>query len=360
MKSALRMAKKGIGRTSPNPAVGAVIVRDNEIIASGYHKMAGANHAEVDALSNLEGEITPRDIMYVTLEPCNHHGKTPPCTRAIIENGIKNVVVGMKDPNPGVLGGGIEYLMSQGINVKTGVLEKECGQFLESYSKYVRTGKPFVIAKSALTLDGYTATSTGHSRWVTGEEARQYVHRLRSEVDAVMVGIGTVIADDPQLTSRLKRGRGGNPHRIIVDTHLRMPHNARLLNDDSEAINYIVTGEGIDRQLIKRIERGNTSVIKCPVRKNRVDLGVMMEILGKKSITSVLFEGGAGLMGSMIKERLADKFLIFKAPKLLGGNDGIPMSKGKGPLYMSDSLSLKDIKVKKYGEDILISGYPDY
>ena len=354
------MAKKGIGKTSPNPAVGAVIVRDDRIIASGYHKKAGANHAEVDALSNLKGEITPRDIMYVTLEPCNHQGKTPPCTSAILESGIKNVVVGMKDPNPSVKGGGIEFLRSKGINIKTGVLEKECEQLLETWRKYSIKGRPFIIAKSALTLDGFSATSAGHSMWVTGEEARQYVHSIRGEVDAVMVGIGTVIADNPQLTCRLNRGKGRNPHRIIVDTHLRIPENARLLNDDSSAFNYIIAGEDVDKKLIKRIERGNTSVIKCPVKDNHVDLDKMLDILGNKSITSVLLEGGAGLMGSMIRDRLIDKFLIFKAPKLLGGNDGIPMSRGEGPVYMSDALNLKDIKVKKYGEDIMISGYPVY
>ena len=354
------MAKKGLGKTSPNPAVGAVIVRDDRVIASGYHKKAGENHAEVDTLRNLEGKTTSKDIMYVTLEPCNHQGKTPPCTRAILESGIKNVVVGMKDPNPSVKGGGIEYLKAKGINVKAGVLEKDCKQLLESWIKYSRTGKPFITAKSALTLDGYSATSTGHSMWVTGEESRQYVHSLRAEVDAVMVGIGTVIADDPQLTCRLKRGKGRNPHRIIVDTHLRMPENSRLLKDDSHAKNYIITGDNIDPQLIKRIERGNTSIIKCPVRNNQIDLNAMLEILGKKSITSILFEGGSRMMGSMVRERLIDKFLIFKAPKLLGGNDGIPMSQGRGPLYMSDSLGLKNIKVKKYGDDILISGYPSY
>ncbi len=360
MKKALRMASRGVGKTSPNPAVGAVIVRDNKIIASGYHKKAGANHAEVDALSNLKTKITSRDIMYVTLEPCNHQGKTPPCTRAIIESGIKTVVTGMKDPNPNVKGGGIDYLSSRGISVKTGVLEDECKKFLESFSKYVTTGRPFVTAKSALTLDGYSATSTGHSAWVTGEEARQYVHRLRSETDAVMVGIGTVLADDPQLTSRLRRGNGRNPHKIIVDTHLRIPRHARLLNDGSKALTFIITGESVNKQLVKQIEKGNISVIKCPIKDDHVDLTAMMDILGEKSITSILFEGGAKMMGSMLRERLIDKFLIFKAPRLLGGNDGVPMVIGKGPSHMSDLLSLKDIIVKKYGEDVLISGYPVY
>ena len=354
------MASRGIGKTSPNPAVGAVIVRDNKIIASGYHKRAGANHAEVDALNNLKTRITSRDIMYVTLEPCNHLGKTPPCTKAIIESGIKNVVIGMKDPNPAVKGGGIEYLRSKGINVKTGVLEERCEKLLESFSKYIKTGKPFIIAKSALTLDGYSATSTGHSMWVTGKKARQYVHRLRSEVDAVMVGIGTVIADDPRLTARLSRGKSRDPHRIIVDTHLRISRNARALNNDSKALTFIVTGEKVNKQLINSIERENTFIIRCTIKDNQIDLQAMVDLLGKKSITSVLFEGGAGLMGSMIRERLVDKFLIFKAPKLLGGNDGVPMATGKGPVYMDESFSLRDMNVKKFGEDILLTGYPDY
>lgn len=360
MRKALRMAAKGSGKTSPNPAVGAVIVRDDKIIASGYHKKAGENHAEVDVLSNLKEKIRSDDVMYVTLEPCNHQGKTPPCTSAIIKSGIKNVVVGMRDPNPSVKGGGVDYLRSKGINVKTGVLEKECEQFLESFTKYTRTGRPFVIGKSALTLDGWTATSTGHSKWVTGEKARQFVHRLRSKVDAIMVGIGTVIADDPLLTSRLNQGKGRDPHRIIVDTHLRMPHNARLLNDESKAFNYIVVNENVDQRLVERIESANTIIIKCPLRDGQIDLDAMLDILGKKAITSILFEGGAGLMGSMIAERLVDKFLIFKAPKILGGSDGIPMVMGKGPVSMSESINLKNINVKKYGDDILISGYPDY
>ncbi len=354
------MAKKGLGKTAPNPAVGAVIVRNGSVIAAGYHKKAGAAHAEVDAISSLTEKVTPEDVMYVTLEPCNHQGKTPPCTKAIIETGIKNVVVGMTDPNPSVKGGGIDYLRSMGVNVKAGVLEKECKELLESFRKYISTGRPFIIAKSALTLDGYTAASTGHSMWITGEKSRAYVHRLRSEVDAVMVGVGTVIADDPQLTSRLPKGNGRNPHRIIVDTNLRIPLKSRLLNDDSGVLNYIICGEDADIEKIKQIERNNTYVVRCPIKNNRVDPDKMLDILGEKNITSVLFEGGSKLMGSMIREKLVDKFLVFKAPKLLGGNDGIPMAEGKGPENMGQSLSLKDVKIKKYGEDILVSGYPVY
>jgi len=360
MKKALEIASKGLGKTSPNPAVGAVIVRDNRIIAKGYHKKAGTAHAELEAISNLKGKTTPLDILYVTLEPCNHHGKTPPCTKAILESGIKNVVVGMKDPNPKVRGGGMEYLKENGVNVRTGVLERECVELLESFTKFVKTGRPFIIAKSALTLDGFTATSTGHSMWITGEDARRYVHRLRSQVDAVMVGVGTVIADDPLLTSRLAAKNSRNPHRIIVDTHLRISPDARLLNDDADVMNFIITGEKVDPERIKRVERVNTSVIRCPVKDSHIDLAELMDILGKKSITSILFEGGAALMGSMIGERLVDKFMIFKALKLLCAGDGIPMATGKGPVCMNDSLKLERTKIRKVGSDILITGYPVY
>ena len=354
------MAARGLGRTSPNPAVGAVIVRDGDIIASGYHKKAGENHAEIDALSKLKSKIKEGDIMYVTLEPCNHQGLTPPCTRAIVKSGIKKIVIGMKDPNPSVKGGGIQYLREKGVKVKTGVLEKECEKFLESWVKYSKTGKPFIMAKSALTLDGWTATSAGNSKWVTGEKAREYVHRLRSQVDGIMVGIGTVLADDPRLTARMKRVKSRNPHRIIVDTRLKIPPDARLFLDDSGALNYIASGSKISRKAVERIEKDNTFILRCPVKNGRVELSALMDIIGKKSITSILLEGGSSLMGSMIKEKLIDKFLIFKAPRLLGGSDGIPMASGKGPRRMAESINLKDVDVKKYGDDLLITGYPQY
>lgn len=349
-----------MGKTSPNPAVGAVIVRNNAVIASGYHKGAGESHAEVDALSRLKGKVRAGDTMYVTLEPCNHQGRTPPCTGSILKSGIKKVVIGMKDPNPSVKGGGIQYLRRKGIKVTTGVLERECKEFLEPWVKFSKTGRPFVIAKSALTLDGWTAASTGNSKWVTGEKARAYVHRLRSWVDGIMVGVGTVLADDPMLTSRLKSGKGRNPHRIVVDTHLRISAGARLLIDDPGSCSFIATGRKINKKFIERIEKENTFVLKCPVKNGQVDLNALMDIIGEKSITSILLEGGSNLMGSMLREKLIDKVLIFKAPKLLGGGDGIPMAAGKGPRKMAESVNLRDVTLKKFGEDILVSGYPEY
>jgi diaminohydroxyphosphoribosylaminopyrimidine deaminase/5-amino-6-(5-phosphoribosylamino)uracil reductase len=277
-----------------------------------------------------------------------------------LKSGIRKVVIGMKDPNPSVKGGGIQYLRKKGIKVTTGILERECEKLLEPWVKFSTTGRPFVIAKSALTLDGWTAASTGDSRWVTGEKAREYVHTLRSQVDGIMVGIGTVLADNPILTSRLKNGKGRNPHRIIVDTHLKIPADAGLLIDDPGSCSFIAAGRKVNKKALERIEKDNTFVLKCPVRNGRIDLNALMDIIGKKSITSVLLEGGSNLMGSMIREKLVDKFLIFMAPKLLGGGDGIPMAAGKGPGRMAESLNLRDVEIKKYGEDILVAGYPEY
>ncbi|MBN1626414.1 MAG: bifunctional diaminohydroxyphosphoribosylaminopyrimidine deaminase/5-amino-6-(5-phosphoribosylamino)uracil reductase RibD [Deltaproteobacteria bacterium] len=360
MKEAIRLAVKGLGRTSPNPVVGAVIVRNGRVIASGYHKKAGQNHAEIEALSMIGGKGEADDILYVTLEPCNHYGRTPPCTEAIIRSGIRNVVVGMPDPNPKVKGGGIGFLRHNGVNVVSGVLEAECRSLNEIFIKFITTGRPFVIAKSALTLDGWSAASTGHSKWITNERSRDFVHRLRDASDAIMTGVGTIISDDPSLTARPKNRRGRDPVRIIVDTHLRIPHNAKVLNHNSDAETILATGEGATPALLKDIDRPGVSMVICPIKDGRIDLNALMDILGKRSITSLLLEGGAGVMGSMIKEKLIDKFHIFKAPKILGGDDGIPMARGKGPERMDQSISLRDTAVKRFGEDILITGYPEY
>jgi len=360
MKEALRQAKKGLARTSPNPAVGAVIVRKGRIIASGYHRKAGDKHAEVEALTKIGGKGRAGDALYVTLEPCHHYGRTPPCTEALLGSGIRRVVVGMKDPNPRVSGGGCEFLAENGIEVKIGALESECRRLNEVYLKFVDTGRPFVIAKSALTIDGWTATSTGHSHWVTNERSRQFVHRLRDKVEGVMVGVGTVIGDDPLLTTRLKNRKGKDPVRIVVDTHLRIPHDARVLNSNSPSMTLIAVGNDLPPERSKGIRNKRVSTLVCPKKNNRIDLGALMNILGEMSITSLLVEGGSALMGSMIHERLIDKFYIFMAPKILGGNDGYPMASGPGSKRMDACLGLKDLRVKRLGEDILLEGYPDY
>ncbi len=357
MRWALGLAKKGLGRTSPNPAVGAVIVRDGKVIASGYTKPAGGNHAEVEALAKMSGRARDDDVLYVTLEPCHHHGRTPPCTEAILEKGLKKVVMGMRDPNPHVTGGGCEFLAQKGVEVNTGVLESECRKLNEAYTKYVLTGRPFVVAKSALTLDGWSATSTGHSHWVTNEASREFVHQLRDRLDGVMVGVGTVVADNPSLTTRLKRGRGKDPVRIIVDTHLRIPEEARVLNSESSSKTIMAVGPDVPGERVRRFEGKGISTLRCPTKEGRIDLEALLDLLGGMEMTSVLVEGGAGIMGSMIRDRLIDKFYIFKAPKVLGGQDGMPMASGSGPRKMDDALRLKDVKVRRFGDDVLIEGY---
>jgi diaminohydroxyphosphoribosylaminopyrimidine deaminase / 5-amino-6-(5-phosphoribosylamino)uracil reductase len=360
MRAALGFARKGLGKTSPNPAVGAVIVRKGRIVAAGFHRKAGAPHAEVEALNRLKGKARQGDTLYVTLEPCNHFGRTPPCTQAILEKGVRKVVVGMKDPNPRVTGGGCEYLTGQGVEVVTGVLEGECRRLNEWFVTYVTKGRPFVIAKTAMTLDGWTATSTGHSRWVTNERSRQWVHRLRNQVDGILVGVGTVMADDPLLNTRLKKGRGKDPVRIVVDTNLRIPMNARVLGHSSGSETLIAVSDDVPSRRLKHLEREGVSFLMCPKKEGRIDLRALMNMLGKKSITSVLLEGGATLMGAMIREKLVDKFCIFKAPKILGGSDGRPMVLGPGPTRMDQSVPLKDVQVRRFGEDLLITGYPEY
>ncbi|MFH1488539.1 MAG: bifunctional diaminohydroxyphosphoribosylaminopyrimidine deaminase/5-amino-6-(5-phosphoribosylamino)uracil reductase RibD [Pseudomonadota bacterium] len=360
MKEALRQAGKGAGRTSPNPAVGVVIVRDGKIIASGHHERAGGDHAEVSALNKLGGKAMPKDTLYVTLEPCSHFGKTPPCTEAILAAGLKRVVIGMKDPNPKVSGGGSRFLAGKGLEVRTGILETECLRLNEDFVKFITTGRPFVIAKSAMTLDGWTAASTGHSQWVTSEESRQFVHRLRNRVDGVMVGIGTVAADDPRLTTRLAQGKGRDPVRIVLDTHLRMAPDRKVLNHGSRSETLVIVGEKVSMKARKRVQKENVSVLVCKTRGKRIDLAALMDKLGERDIMSLLMEGGATLMGQMIRERLVDKFYLFKAPKILGGNDGISMASGAGPKRMDECLMLRDVKIRRFGEDALFIGYPGY
>jgi diaminohydroxyphosphoribosylaminopyrimidine deaminase/5-amino-6-(5-phosphoribosylamino)uracil reductase len=360
MRQALRLARKGLGRTSPNPAVGAVIVRRGKIIASGFHKKAGGHHAEIEALLRLGGRAQQGDVLYVTLEPCNHQGRTPPCTEAILRSGIRKVVVGMKDPNRHVAGGGCELLAGKGIEVITGTLEEECLGLNEAFVKFVTTGRPFVAAKTAMTLDGWTATSSGDSRWVTNEKSREYVHHLRDEVDAVMVGIGTISSDDPLLTTRLKSRKGRDPLRIILDTNLRMAKHARVLYQESRAATMIAVADDVPQVRLDAVTGEGVSVIPCPRKQGKLDLAWLMERLATLSVTSILVEGGATLMGALFRERLIDKFYVFKALKILGGSDGIPMALGPGRKRMDEALSLRDTKVKRFGDDLLVIGYPDY
>jgi diaminohydroxyphosphoribosylaminopyrimidine deaminase/5-amino-6-(5-phosphoribosylamino)uracil reductase len=359
MREALRQARKGLGRTSPNPAVGAVIVKDGVQISAGYHKKAGLPHAEIEALKRLGGKA-PGCTIYITLEPCNHYGRTPPCTEAILASGINRVVVGMMDANPDVPGRGCQFLRDHGIEVKAGVLEEECRILNEVFVKFITTKKPFLIAKSAITLDGWTGTSTGQSKWITNEKSRQYVHRLRAQADAVLVGVGTVLADDPELTVRIKHSREKGPLRVIVDTHLRTPLNARALNRMAPSDTLISVGPDVPRDRLLMHEEAGSKVLVCPVKDGRIDLTALMDILAGRSITSILVEGGASIIGSMLRKGVIDKYYIFLAPKILGGGNGIPMAAGTGPETMGGCIGLKNIQIKRFGGDIMLVGYPPY
>ena len=356
MKEAIRLAKRGLGKTSPNPMVGAVVVRDGKIISKGYHRRAGEEHAEVAAIKGVKGGIKSGDILYVTLEPCNHWGRTPPCTELILRSGIKRVVVGMRDPNPNVRGGGIERLRENGVEVIVGVLEEECERLNEAYIKYVTTGIPYVISKTAITLDGFIATGSGDSKWISNELSRRYVQRLRYMVDAVMVGIGTVLKDNPLLNIRYRKDK--EIVRVILDTHLSIPKDCRIMNTPYPTI--IFTGEDTPSSLIEEREREHVRIYKIPLLEGLLDIREVLKRLGELSITSLLLEGGSRLLGSFFKYGLIDKCYIFLAPKLLGGSDGIPLAQGRGARYINDCIILKGITIKRFDDDILIVGYPQY
>ncbi len=358
MKIAIREAKKGLGRTSPNPPVGAVIVKDGRIISRGYHKGYGLPHAEIEALKKIDFQAKDATL-YVTLEPCNHYGKTPPCTNAIIESGIKRVVIGIKDPNPHVKGGGVEFLRENGIEVKVGILEKECKEINKHFVKFVTTGIPFVSIKVAMTLDGWIATKKGHSKWITNEKSRRFVHKLRDISDAILVGIGTVITDNPMLNTRIKGGR--DPIKVILDPHLRIPKDANVLRNRPEKTILVVSEAYVERKKAEEFKKETgADVIFCPFLKGKEEFDIlkMLKMLGKRNITSILIEGGAKVISSFVRQGQVDEFFIFKAPKLLCGNDGIPMIYGSGVEKMDDAIRLRDVKIKRFGDDVLIQGYP--
>jgi diaminohydroxyphosphoribosylaminopyrimidine deaminase/5-amino-6-(5-phosphoribosylamino)uracil reductase len=357
MRRALSLARRGLGSTSPNPVVGALVVRDGRVIGSGYHKRAGGPHAEIVALGEA-GDGARGATLYVTLEPCNHYGRTPPCTKAILESGISRVVIGARDPNPHVTGGGAAYLRAQGLEVRCGALNEACEAVNEVYIKYVTQDRPFVILKAALTLDGWIAASKGDSKWITNERSRRFVHTLRTRADAIMVGVETVIADDPRLTPYLQKGSGANPVRVIVDTHVRVPLESRILTEETSALTYIASGSRVSRAKREMMEGLGARVIPCKVRDGHVELGDLLDKLAKKSICSVLVEGGAGLFGSMIRERLVDKYYLFLAPKLLGGNNGIPFTRGAGCDMIKDCVGLDIVRVKRFDDDIMVEAYP--
>lgn len=356
MQMALELAARGTGYTSPNPLVGAVVVKDRRVVGRGCHERFGEAHAEINALRQA-GEAARGATLYVTLEPCNHTGKTPPCTRAILAAGIRRVVVAMADPNPGVKGGGTAFLRMSGIEVLEGLAVEAARRQNEAYLKHTLTGTPFVILKCAATLDGRIATRTGDARWVSGPRSREFVHELRHAVDAILVGVGTVRTDDPSLTTRLPGRDGCDPTRIILDTRLSIPINARVLTQSSPARTILATGPEISAGARRRIEAAGAEVLAVPSREGRVDIAHLMRVLGDRGIGSVLVEGGSRVTASVLKTGVVDKVHLFYAPKLLGGDDGIPICRGPGPERMRDCLSIERLDVRRIGDDVMIEGY---
>jgi diaminohydroxyphosphoribosylaminopyrimidine deaminase/5-amino-6-(5-phosphoribosylamino)uracil reductase len=356
MKMALTLAEKGRGYTSPNPMVGAVVVKDGNVVGQGWHRAVGGPHAEVEALDGA-GTRARGGVIYVTLEPCNHTGRTPPCTRKILGAGIREVVMAMEDPNPDVAGGGAGFLRDRGVAVTGGICQDEALQLNESFVKYARTRTPFVVMKSAATLDGRIATRTGHSRWVTGPAARGHVHQLRHALDAIMVGIGTIQADDPRLTARLADGGGNDPVRIVLDTHLSINPDAGVLTAASTAETLVITGPAVDGGKKKRIRREGVQIVPAAVADGRIDLGRLMIQLGAMGITSILLEGGGQVNAAALAAGVVDKIMMFFAPKIMGGDDGIPLFKGPGPETMDQCLAVQRLSLSRFGEDILLEGY---
>ncbi len=360
MATALREAERGRGRVEPNPMVGAVIVKpDGTILSTGFHQAFGADHAEVDALKKA-GRRAEGCTMYVTLEPCSHHGKTPPCTDAILRSGIKRVVVAMKDPNPLVCGKGIDKLRAAGIQVDTGLMEREALRLNAPYVKLTTTGMPFVTAKWAMSLDGRVATSSGNSRWISSARSRKAVHRLRGRMDAVCVGIGTVLKDDPLLTSR---GHGPrNPARLIIDSKLRLPLESQLVRTIDTAPLIVATTEAAyDSPKRRALEDVGAEVIPTSSKDGKVALSEVLRRMGeKKQMTNILVEGGPTLLGAMFDDRLVDAVMVFTAPAVLGQDDARSPVEGKGAEGIGSMFRITDTEVRIIGGDCLLTGMVDY
>ena len=353
MRRALELAAQAIGRTSPNPLVGCVIVKNGKIVGEGYHHKAGTPHAEVHALKEANDKAIGSTV-YVTLEPCSHHGRTPPCADALIKANIKRVVVAMKDPNPLVSGRGIDRLREAGIKVDVGLLAEEASIMNEVFCKAITTQYPFVVYKTAMTIDGKIATETGDSRWVSNEESRQYVHQLRDRYDVILVGSETVLHDDPSLTCRYPGGK--DPVRLIVDGTLRLPESSKVLSSSNVSPCIIATTQAAPvtkLQFFRNLAQVEVWQYDTP---RHVPLRTLLKDLVQRGWTSILLEGGGGLAGAFIQEQLVDKFECFISPKFVGGNGPSPLS-GLHVKHMSEAIKLNNIHVDMFSEDIHVTGY---
>ena len=350
MEFALRLASAVKGQTSPNPQVGSVIVKEHTIVGFGSHLKSGEAHAEIHAL-NMAGDQANGATMYVTLEPCNHFGKTPPCTQAIIESGIKEVVIASADRNPIVAGSGINQLQNAGITVRTGIFQEQADQLNESFFHFAQTKQPFVTLKQAITLDGKTATKTGHSKWITGQLSRKDVHTDRGRHDAVLVGIETVLADNPSLTNR-DGLPSKQPIRIVLDTHLRTPLDCKLVND-KEAPTWILTGSEVDSAKISRFQHENVEIIR--LSKPIIQIDDVLHILAERDITSIYVEGGQKVQASFLKSGNVNRVITYIAPKFIGGSDANGMIAQLDVRSMEEAYPLQFEKVEQLGEDIKIT-----
>ncbi|MEJ8767240.1 bifunctional diaminohydroxyphosphoribosylaminopyrimidine deaminase/5-amino-6-(5-phosphoribosylamino)uracil reductase RibD [Oceanobacillus sp. HCA-5259] len=355
MDLALTNARAMKGQTDPNPLVGSVIVNDNRIVGVGTHLKAGEPHAEIHAL-RMAGELAHGGTIYVTLEPCSHHGRTGPCAEAIVQAGIKKAVIATLDPNPVVSGSGVKILKDAGVEVITGVREKEARQMNEVFNKYIVEKKPFLTLKAGITLDGKVATHTFDSKWITSEEARVDVHHLRNENMGILAGINTVLEDNPALTTRIPNGR--NPVRIVLDSTLKIPLDYQLVTDN-EAETWIFTSRAHDETKKKELEQAGVRVFVTN-RENTVDPHEVVERLGEEGISSVMIEGGGNIHASFLENQLIDKVVLYIAPKLVGGKDAPTFLEGTGVKLMKDAVELNDAAFIPVGKDLKYIGYPTY
>lgn len=352
MKQAIELAKKGSGFTNPNPMVGAVIVNDGEVIGRGYHERYGGLHAERNALKNCRAEALGAE-MYVTLEPCCHYGKTPPCTEAIINSGITRVVIGTLDPNPQMSGKGAAILRRNNIRVETGVLEQDCKALIRTFAKFITTGKPYVMMKYAMTMDGKIATYTKQSKWITGEKARYLVQETRQQYSAIMAGVNTIIQDDPLLTCRLENAV--NPVRIICDTHLRTPLDSRIVQSASaHSAETIIATCCTDENKKMQYQSKGCRIIETSRKEGHVNLSELMEILGEMNLDSVLLEGGSILNWSALHQGIVDGIQAYIAPKIFGGSLAVSPVGGMGVALPDEAYQLADTRLIPVGDDFLM------
>ncbi|MFH0772312.1 MAG: bifunctional diaminohydroxyphosphoribosylaminopyrimidine deaminase/5-amino-6-(5-phosphoribosylamino)uracil reductase RibD [Candidatus Omnitrophota bacterium] len=359
IRFSLDLARKAKGLTSPNPCVGAVVVKDGRIVGKGYHKRAGGPHAEIFALRQA-GKYAKGATLYVSLEPCGHYGRTPPCADLIISSGIKRVVTAMKDPNPLNNGKSLAFLRKNGIKTDVGILKQEAEKLNEEFIKFITKRIPFVTVKVAQSLDGKIASRTGDSKWISGEEARNYVHTLRSRTDAVIIGIGTLLMDDPLLTARpIRQKPARQPLRIVLDSRLKIPLTARILNSAGGKV-IIATTEAAGAKKIDLLRRRGVDLIVVNQKNDVVDIKSLLVELGKREISSVLIEGGGEVIASAMESKTVDKVLFFISPKIIGGRQALTSVEGVGVKCLKDSFNLKESRVEKIGGDFLFEGYMEY